>query len=518
MGRKSAVAAWLGVALVGVIIVGLVLGLQLFPRLNAAQNLINDARPAFTADRVAGDRAAINMVSTTVDAFDPAVTAKGGASSEVPKLVAFVAQQTGLSQAQVLSTLQQQFPHTTGLLTALPLSDVSAELPQLVSFLATTLKLTPDQVMATLKANFPHLYQAIQNLPAVTSGWDSVPGTLTRFDGTRVTTVPQARDYFSSDVIPVLERQNGNFRGLDSYGGVAFLTPLLLVVGIAVILFGAAMAWGSARGLSSGVAAVGWSVVTIVGVVVIVLVFALNLFPRLSGGQKLLDDIRPAFTAERVAGDRAAIDLISRAVDTVDPIATPAGGASSEVPKLVAFVSKQTGLSEAAVLSTLQEKFPHTTGLLNAIPLSNVTAEFPKLIPFLASTLKLSNDQVAAALKSNFPHLNQAIQNLPVVVSAWNDVAKAQPDITKLSRFDGAPVKTVPEIRDYFISDVIPVLERQQRNFQKVDTTWPRLTVFAPLLLVVGILVTLYGLLFFSLTRRQMARSKISRKDYVLAS
>jgi hypothetical protein len=33
---------------------------------------------------------------------------------------------------------------------------------------------------------------------------------------------------------------------------------------------------------------------------------------------------------------------------------------------------------------------------------------------------------------------------------------------------------------DYFRDDVIPALERQQKNYVIVDTNWPPLTVFAP--------------------------------------
>jgi hypothetical protein len=45
------------------------------------------------------------------------------------------------------------------------------------------------------------------------------------------------------------------------------------------------------------------------------------------------------------------------------------------VPKLIAFVSQQTGLSQKAVVAALAKNFPHTLALLQAIPLSSVTAE-----------------------------------------------------------------------------------------------------------------------------------------------
>jgi hypothetical protein len=501
MRAKASVLSWAAVALVGVIVVALVLGLSLFPRLNAAQNVLDDGRAAFTQQRVTGDRAAIDTVSSAITLVDQVAAPQGGASTEVPGLIKYVSQKTGLSQADVLKALQTNFPHTTALLTAIPLTSVNAEMPTLISFLATTLGISQAQVKTTLKTNFPHLYQAITALPTVTAGWYNVPGTeqLTRFDGTAVRSVPQAVEYFNADVVPVVERQQANFQSLDSKGGVGYLNILLLVVGIIVIVFGALMAFLASRGLASrGVAAAGWTVVTAVGVVVIALVIGLALFPRLSAGQNLVDDARPLFNSTRVAGDRAAINMVSEVVQVADPIVTDAGGASAEVPQLIAFVSKKTGLKSGDVVAALQGKVPHTTALLQALPLSSVSGELPGLMKFLGSAMKVSQAQLTAALKTSFPHLYQSIALLPTVTSAWNNV----PGTAQLTRFDGAPVRTVPAIRDYFSQDVIPLLERQDGNFATVADTWPPLTVFPPLLLVVGILVTLYGLAMLILTLR----------------
>jgi hypothetical protein len=503
MKLDRSVLAWIGVALVGVIVVVLVLGLSLFPRLNAAQGVLDDGRPAFTAQRVAGDRAAIDMVASAVTLTDQIASDRGGASAEVPKLIAFVSQKTGLSQADVVKTLQGSFPHTTALLQAIPLSSVANETPTLIAFLATTLKMTPGQVTAALQSNFPHIYQAVTTLPTVTNGWYNVPGTqnLTRFDDSAVRSVPQTAAYFSGDVVPTLERQQANFQSLDSKGGVGFLDVLLLVIGIIVIVFGAAMAYLASRGgLPRGLATGAWGVVIVVGVAVVGLVLALALFPRLSAGQNLVDGARPAFTKDRVAGDRAAIAMLSNVVQLADPIVTGRGGAAAEVPQLVGFVSQKTGLKPADVLAALNKNVPHTTALLQAIPLSSVSSELPGLTSFLAKTLKVTPAQLNQALSSNFPHLYQSIQLLPVVTNGWNNV----PGTESLTRFDGkTPVRTVPAIRDYFSQDVIPVLERQQANFVVVDTTWPRLTVFAPLLLVVGLVVILYGVAMLLLVRRE---------------
>jgi hypothetical protein len=74
-------------------------------------------------------------------------------------------------------------------------------------------------------------------------------------------------------------------------------------------------------------------VVLLVGAAVVALVVILNLIPRLSDGQKVLDHARPAFSPARVTGDRAAINMVSSIVDLADPIVNDQGGAAAEVPK-----------------------------------------------------------------------------------------------------------------------------------------------------------------------------------------
>src|SRR5438128_1143817 len=130
-----------------------------------------------------------------------------------------------------------------------------------------------------------------------------------------------------------------------------------------------------------------WVVVLVVGVLVATVVLGLSLIPRLNDGQKVLDGARPAFAPDRVTGARAGIDIISKDVDMADPIMTAQGAAAAEVPKLIAFVSEKTGLSQAAVVAALKQNFPHTTALLQTIPLSAVTAELPGLLAFLEKAL-----------------------------------------------------------------------------------------------------------------------------------
>ncbi len=492
--KPSSRAAWFIVAAVGIVVAALVFILGLFPRLNSAEELLNGLQPAFTPDRVAGDRAGIAIVSDITDLADPIATDSGTAAPEVPKLIAFVSEKSGLPQPAVQAALAQNFPRLNNLLASLPLSAVSAELPGFITFLSDTLKMPPDQVNAAIKQNFPGLAQVITALPKVTNGWDNVPGTenLTRFDGGRVSTVPEVRDYFAEDVIPVLETQQQNFENLDGLpGGPKFIPPLLLVLGIIVAIFGLVMVLVSeqTRGALGG-----WVIVMAVGIAVCVLVAGiLGLFSRLDAGQKVLNAAAPAFTQDRVQGDLAGIAIVSDITDLADPIATDSGTAAPEVPKLIAFVSEKSGLPQPAVQAALAQNFPHLNNLLASLPLSAVSAELPGFITFLSDTLKMPPDQVNAAIKQNFPGLAQVITALPKVTDGWDNV----PGTENLTRFDGSKVSTVPEVRDYFAKDVIPAVQAQQQHFQDVNNPFPELTVFPPLLLVVGLLVTVYGAVMF---------------------
>ncbi|HEX7301013.1 MAG TPA: hypothetical protein VF257_18595 [Solirubrobacteraceae bacterium] len=505
-GSRSGVLQWVIVLVVGVLDVTVVLGLNLIPRLNAGQNVLDAARPAFAPERVTGARAGINLISKNVDTADPIVTADGGAAAEVPKLVGFVSDKTGLSQAAVVGALQKNFPHTLALLQTIPLSSVTSELPKLLTFLEGALKISQADLLAALKQNFPHLAQAIVNLPTVTNGWSSIQGIdgLTRFDGTPVKSVPDLRTYFGSDLIPVIETQRKNFESLDGTSTVNWIAPLLLIVGFVVIAFAVLMIALNLRGpLPRGPAMAAASVVPVVGIGVVALVLVISLVPRVSNGQKLLDALRPTTPLERVHGDRAGITMVSAIADTEDPIMTEQGGAAAEVPKLVGFVSEKTGLSQAAVIGALKKNFPHTLALLQAIPLSSVTSEIPGLLTFLEKALKVSQAQLMAALGDNFPRLAQAITNLPAVTNGWNDV----PGANGMTRFDGSPVKSVPDVRSYFSADVIPVLEKQRDNYNKLMET-SKINFIGPLVLIVGLIVIVYGLLMLFLASRLEPRPR----------
>jgi hypothetical protein len=482
--------AWVVVLVVGIAVVAIVLALKLVPRLSDGQKVLNAASPAFTSQRIAGDRAGVNMVSHIVDLADPLVTPQGGGAAEVPAVVNAVATSRHISPAQALAFLQKNFPHTIGLLEATPLSSVNAELPGLVAFVAKATHLTPAALTAALSTNFPRLSQAINSLPTVAGGWQSIPGAagLTRFDGTTpVRSVPDMRTYLSADVVAAAEAQQSNFRSLNGTSKVDWIPVLLLIVGAVVILFSLAMIVRSRGGISRGEAIASSLVVIVVGVVVVALVLVLNLIPRLNNGQKLINGLKPALTAQRVAGDRTGVSMVSTIVNLADPIVTPQGGAAAEVPKLVAFVSQKSGLPPAAVVAALQKNFPHTAGLLAAIPLTAVTQELPKVAAALPpGALKL------------IPHLAQSIQAAPIVTGGWNSV----PGTAGLTRFNGTPVSSVPDVRTYFSSDVIPVLETQQGHFRTLAGT-SKIDFLGPVVLIVGIVTIVWGLLMVILARRR---------------
>jgi hypothetical protein len=59
----------------------------------------------------------------------------------------------------------------------------------------------------------------------------------------------------------------------------------------------------------------------------------------------------------------------------------------------------------------------------------------------------------------------------------------------------------VPDVRTYFASDAIPVLETQRGNYDNLVST-SNIDFIGPLVLIVGIIVILYGLLMVILAWR----------------
>ncbi len=189
--------------------------------------------------------------------------------------------------------------------------------------------------------------------------------------------------------------------------------------------------------------------------------------------------------------------MISNVADTYDPIIVAEGGAADEVGALVALVAGATGLAEADVLGALEANFPHTFHLLLTLPLDQVSAEIPGLLTFVADNSDLADaGAVLEAIAATTPRLAQAITNLIVVTDGFREI----PGIEPLTRFDGSPVQSVPELVVYFDDDVVTGVRAVAIDYRILDTTAPPVDVFPPLLLIVGLLVIVYGVGMLSVT------------------
>ena len=246
-----------------------------------------------------------------------------------------------------------------------------------------------------------------------------------------------------------------------------------------------------------------WFVVVVAGLVVLAIVSGLQLSARLGAGQDVLDGARPLFTEERIVGDRVGITMIGNVSDMVDPIIDAKGGAAGEVGDLVGLVAGATGLPQADVLAALKANFPHTYHLLLALPLDRVSAEIPDLLTFVSKNSQVGDENaVLGAIAATTPRLAQAITNLLVVTGGFREI----PGIAPLTRFDGSPVRSIPELTDYFNDDVVAGVRAVAADYRTLDTTAPPVDMFPPLLLVVGILVIIYGGAMLMLTRANTPR------------
>lgn len=436
------------VLVLGVLVVTVVLALGLISRLDAGQQVVDGARPAFTLSSLNADQAGIQVLSRDVNTVAPIVTKAPGA----------VAAGRGVGP---------RFPHTGALLQALPLAAVSAELPGLEAFLAHTLRLTPTELLTQLRLHSPGLAQALAGLPAVTGAWKHVPGLaadgLTGFDGKPVRTVPELRDYFAR-LVDILAAQKENFDDVAS-SSMSWIAPVVLAIGIVVAVFALAMIAVSLRGVTRRVAVASSAVVAIVGVAVVVLVLATGLISRLESGQHLIDALNPAFTAQRVRGDRTGIRMVQTIVGTEGPIATAAGGAAHEATGVVAYAAKYTHTSPGTLLATLRSRFPHAAALLTAIPLTAVSGE-------------LARGRVALP-RHVAHHLQDTLANLPHLTGDWSAVPAA------VTHFSGA---------------VIPVLEMERQHWETLTST-SKLDFVGWLVLALGAIALLYGLLMLAIAR-----------------
>lgn len=495
----AASRAWLGVAVVGFVVVALVLVTSLIPRLGAGQQFADAAAPAFTDDRIDATRAGVGLLSQYVDLVDPLLTARGRGSRESRSLVRLIRRELGLSSEQARRILRREAPHTEALTRALPLERVAAEIPAFASYLATTLTVSGDELAATLEQRFPRLAQLLTTLPSVTDAWYDVPGIggLTRLSGDKpVRTVPGLRKVLRDDVVPLAVEHRDDVQGLAVAGGIGYIPYLLLLTGLALLVYGLVQA---RRAATTAPGILSWSVVVGIGVLLLMLVVVGQYSPRLGGAQKVASSsFTGVFDAGRVKGLSTGYDTVHEAVLVGDPIMTRAGGVWSETARLYRLVGERTGRSAGDVRRALRRRAPHTIALLDALPLTRVAREVPRLTAYLGRALKMPRARVVAQLRRRAPGLTRALLAAPAVTAAWNELPDAA------TRLDGTtPVRTVPAFDDYLRLDLIPVLVQQRGNFATFASGSTRLDTVAPALLVLCVVVLLYGGLMMQLVGRR---------------
>jgi hypothetical protein len=494
----TASRAWMGVVAVGVIVVALVVGLQLIPRLTAGQQVLDAAKPALSDGAVRGEVNGAELLSQYVDLAGPLMTRRGRSREDLTRLVTLIKRRAGISAERARALLRREAPHTEALMRAVPFSGVAEERSKLTAYLSTTLNIAPEDLQDELARSFPRIFQLLSELPSVTSGWYDVPGVegLTRFDGTPVKTMPQVRDYLRDDVVAAVDEEQDHFESLAGSGGIGYIPWLLLVAGAGLAIFGLVHARWSQSHPSGRYA---WGGVAAVGVLLLIVVGALQYVPRLLGADTLVAKIEPAFDEQRVIGLRAGTDLAVQAVRFGDPIMTPSGGAGDELPKLVTLISGQAGISEPAVRRQLTRAAPRTMALFEAIPLTAVAEEVPHLVAVLSRVLRLGGDKLVNTLRKRTPGLAQALLAAGPTAIGWDQIDGSE----DLKRFElGTSVRSAPQFADYLDEDVVALFEAEREHVDSLANTWPPVKVLPWLILGVGALLAIYGTAMMYLATR----------------
>lgn len=496
----AASRAWLGVAVVGFVVVVLVLVTSLIPRLSAGQKVADTAAPAFTDERVAGTRGGVGVLSQYVDMLDPLLTRRGRAHREVRSLVRLIRRELGLSSAQARKILRREAPRTEALMRALPLEGVAAEIRGLTSYLATTLAVSEDELAATLEQGFPRIAQLLTTLPNVADGWYDVPGIegLSRLSNAKpVRTVPGLRKYLRDDLVPLSVEHREDFQGLSVVGGIGYIPILLLIAGLGLLAYGLAQA---RRAATTAPGILSWSVVVGLAAFLLLLVVVAQYSPRLAGAQKVATAFEPAFDEDRARGLSVGIDTVHDAIAAGDPIMTRRGGAALETPRLYRLVGERTGRRPGEVRRALIRQAPRTVALLDALPLTRVGREVPKLVAYLARALRTSRERVTARLRRRAPGLTQALLATPAVTKGW----AALPGSKGMTRFDDTtPVRTMAAFGDYLREDLVPVFVKEPKHFERFASGWLSLDRITPALLVLCVVLLLYGGLMMQIVARR---------------
>jgi hypothetical protein len=243
-----------------------------------------------------------------------------------------------------------------------------------------------------------------------------------------------------------------------------------------------------------------WAVVIGLGILILVIVGAFGYFPRLNGANDVIGDFKPVFEQQRVDSAVAGAEFVHETVLFGDPIATTAGGAVAQYRRLMSFVGERSALTESQVRRAVRRVAPSIAALLEAVPLSRIASEVPRLLAYLSKKLKLPGDRLRAALEKRVPGLAQSIQAVVPVGLGWNAI----PGTADLTRFDGlTAVRTLPAFDQYVRQDLLRVVSDQRDNFERLASSWPPVNLLPTLLAMIGALVTLYGLVMMRVSRRR---------------
>lgn len=243
--------AWLIVILVGVLVLSLVFGLQLFHRLDDGQKVLDDAEHLFRDDAIVAQRTASDAVNTIAGGVSPILDEEGGAAADVGPLIAFLSSVLNLTEDEVVEVLQEEAPKTLNLLLALPLEDVTAELygpdaalggePGLLALVAELTGLSEDEVVVALQENVPNLTTTILALPTITAA-NTVRTGLTDADENELVGLAGIATYLDDRIVDVTNRQSTNFQHTNGIQPNLNGIPWLLVgIGGLVVFFGGLM-------------------------------------------------------------------------------------------------------------------------------------------------------------------------------------------------------------------------------------------------------------------------------------
>lgn len=115
--------------------------------------------------------------------------------------------------------------------------------------------------------------------------------------------------------------------------------------------------------------------VLILGIVMIVMPFAISMPSKAGAGQTMLDNFRPIMQPASV---QKTADYYNNTFVQLRPIAQAGPQLASESPKLVGMLAQQLKMSPAQVQGLLKTNFPAMAGLLGGLPqLEPVFANVP---------------------------------------------------------------------------------------------------------------------------------------------